>query len=85
MNPTDVQPDDLFFWVSPQDSRGNPVDEAFVRAAKSRIDAIRFYRADELRDEAVRANLIETAIYRSSRANREGVVGGPRGLRIHNV
>jgi DNA-directed RNA polymerase specialized sigma24 family protein len=64
-----------FFWISPTDERGIPVDKEFAEAAYRKANHLRRYRSRELRDEAIRANLVETAVYKCSRAQREEPLG----------
>lgn len=70
---SDLHPDTsrAFFWISPTDERGIPVDKRFADAAYRKANDLRRYRSRELRDDAIRANLVETAVYRCSRAERE--------------
>jgi len=59
-----------FFCIRGVDERGNVVDPKFVEAAYQKADDFRRYRRNDLRDDAVRAELIEQAVYRSSRAQK---------------
>lgn len=60
----------LLFWIRDTDERGFPVDMRIVEAAFRKAQDLRRYRARDLRDDAVRSGLIETAVYRASRASR---------------
>lgn len=62
--------DQIFFWIRETDENGFEVDRRFVEAAHKRARDLRAYRARELPDEAVRAELVETAVYAASRAKR---------------
>jgi DNA-directed RNA polymerase specialized sigma24 family protein len=58
-------------WLNDVDPDGRPVDLRFVEAGyRKEADFFR-YRRDELKDEAVVANLAERAVYRASRANKK--------------
>lgn len=57
-------------WVNPVDVQGNPVDERFIDAAYGKAEDLMRYRASDLRDEAVRLDLIERAVHRASRAKK---------------
>jgi DNA-directed RNA polymerase specialized sigma24 family protein len=57
-------------WVNPVDAKGTSVDERFIDAAYDKADDLMRYRANELRDEALRLNLIERAVHRASRAKK---------------
>ncbi len=59
-----------FFWIAHVDENGFEVDRRFAEAAYERVCDFRFYRAHELSDEAVRANLVEKAVYAASRAQK---------------
>jgi hypothetical protein len=57
-------------WIRDVDPEGRPVDRRFIEAAyRKQADFFR-YRADELNDEAVKANLIEDSVYRASKAEK---------------
>jgi DNA-directed RNA polymerase specialized sigma24 family protein len=62
--------DKVFFWIRPVDEEGFEVDPRFVEAAHQKASDLRAYRADELLDGAIRAELVETAVYAASRARR---------------
>lgn len=62
--------DQPFFWIGSVDEHGAMVDKRFAQAAYEKIRDFRRYRAQELLDEAVRADLVEKAVYAASRANR---------------
>lgn len=70
--------DQIFFWIPPVDENGFEVDKRFVDAAHSRARDLRAYRARELPDEAVRAELVEKAVYAASRAKRTEPVRDPK-------
>jgi DNA-directed RNA polymerase specialized sigma24 family protein len=57
-------------WINPTDSEGNAVDARFINAAYEKADTLMRYRANELRDDAVRLDLIESAVHRASRAKK---------------
>ena len=59
-----------FFWIPPVDSKGKPIDERLISGAYEKATDFLRYRARELRDEAVRANLVEQAVNASSVAAR---------------
>jgi DNA-directed RNA polymerase specialized sigma24 family protein len=59
-----------FFWIRNVDDRGNAVDQCFVDAAYQKVADFRRYRRNDLRDDAVRAEIVEQAVYRSSRAQK---------------
>lgn len=63
-----------FFWIREIDERGMPVDMRFADAAYRKAEHLSRYRANELRDQAVRAELVEAAVYRASRANKENPI-----------
>jgi hypothetical protein len=74
-----AQPDSLyahagrdrpFFWIPVVDESGAEVDKRFAEAAYEKIRDFRSYRSQELLDEAVRANLVEKAVYAASRAEK---------------
>lgn len=74
-----AQPDSLyghagqdrpFFWIAVVDESGAQVDKRFAEAAYEKARDFRLYRSQELLDEAVRANLVEKAVYAASRAER---------------
>ncbi len=70
--------DQVFFWIRPVDEDGFEVDKRFVEAAHKRARDLRAYRARELPDEAIRADLVEKAVYAASRANRNEPVRDPK-------
>ena len=57
-------------WINPVDASGNRVDQQFIDAAHAKAQDMMRYRAHELRDEAVRFDLIEAAVHRASRAKK---------------
>lgn len=59
-----------FFWIQSVDERGNPVDERYTAAAYQKVADFRRYRRMDLRDDAVRAELVEKAVYVASRAEK---------------
>jgi RNA polymerase sigma factor (sigma-70 family) len=59
-----------FFWIRPVDDEGFAIDERFAAAAHGRSEQLRLYRADELADAAVRADLVELAVQRAVRVDR---------------
>lgn len=63
-----------FFWIRDVDDRGNTVDRRFVNAAYQKVGDFRRYRRNDLRDDAVRAELVEKAVYISSRAEKAAPV-----------
>ena len=70
--------DQIFFWIHPVDEEGFEVDPRFVEAAHQRARDLRTYRGGELLDDAVRAELVETAVYAASRARRDDPVRDPK-------
>jgi len=66
--------EDVFFWIRPVDDRGLEVDPSFAEAAYEKARDFRLYRALELRDEAVRADLVERAVYAASRARKRDFI-----------
>jgi len=62
--------DQVFFWIHTVDESGFEVDLRFVEAAHQKARDLRAYRAGELLDDAVRAELVETAVYAASRARK---------------
>jgi hypothetical protein len=67
LHPAEDQP---FFWIRSLDENGALVDNRFAQAAYEKIRDLRLYRAHELLDEAVRADLVEKAVYSASRAEK---------------
>lgn len=65
---------DVFFWIRPVDDRGFCVDPGFAEAAYEKARDFRLYRAQDLRDEAVRAELVERAVYAASRARKRDII-----------
>jgi hypothetical protein len=59
-----------FFWIRPVDEDGFPVDRQFAEAAYQKTRDLRLYRARELPDAAVRADLVERAVRAASRAEK---------------
>jgi hypothetical protein len=59
---------DIFFWIRPVDEKGLEVDGKFAEAAYEKARDFRMYRAQDLGDEAIRAELVEKAVYAASRA-----------------
>ena len=57
-------------WINPIDAIGSRVDQQFIDAAHLKAQDLMRYRAHELRDEAVRLDLIEAAVHRASRARK---------------
>ena len=72
-------PGRVFFWIPPVDDTGFAADKTFTAAAYSRAQQLRLYRWRELTDEAVRANLVERAVYAASRARTGDSVEDPKG------
>jgi DNA-directed RNA polymerase specialized sigma24 family protein len=70
--------DQNFFWIRPVDENGFEVDRRFAEAAHQRARDLRAYRADELLDDAVRAELVEAAVYAASRATRNEPIRDPK-------
>jgi DNA-directed RNA polymerase specialized sigma24 family protein len=66
------------FWIPPVDDTGFAADKIFTAAAYSRAQQLRLYRWRELNDEAVRANLVERAVYAASRARTGDSVEDPK-------
>ena len=62
--------DPIFFWIRSVDENGKSVDEALIKIAYEKAADFLRYRATELRDEAIRADLVETAVYAVSSAGR---------------
>jgi DNA-directed RNA polymerase specialized sigma24 family protein len=69
----------VFFWIRPVDDAGFVVDKVFAEAAYTRAQQLRLYRWRELTDEAVRANLVERAVYAASRARAGNSIEDPKG------
>lgn len=65
---------DVFFWIRAVDDRGFHVDPNFAQAAYQKARDFRLYRAQDLRDEAVRAELVEKAVYAASRARKRDMI-----------
>jgi DNA-directed RNA polymerase specialized sigma24 family protein len=61
-------------WVSPVDPDGNRVDPQFIDAAYAKAEDLLRYRAHDLRDDALRQELIEKAVHRASRAKKRDPV-----------
>ncbi len=72
-------PTRIFFWIRPVDDKGFAVEQAFADAAYSKAQELRLYRWRELNDEAVRADLVERAVYAASRAQRAAPIDDPKG------
>ncbi|MBV9268594.1 MAG: sigma-70 family RNA polymerase sigma factor [Acidobacteriaceae bacterium] len=70
--------DQGFFWIHPVDKEGFEVDPSFIEAAHQKARDLRAYRADELLDDAIRAELVEAAVYAASRARKENPVRDPK-------
>ncbi len=73
-SPDAFENEDVFFWIRPIDDRGVEVDPDFAEAAYEKARDFRLYRAKELRDEAVRADLVERAVYAASRARKRDLI-----------
>jgi DNA-directed RNA polymerase specialized sigma24 family protein len=58
-------------WLNNVDPDGRRVDSRFIEAGYRKEEAFFRYRRDELKDDAVVANLIEEAVYRASRARKK--------------
>jgi DNA-directed RNA polymerase specialized sigma24 family protein len=58
------------FWISPVDEKGNVAREEFVSAAYAKAKDLMRYRSRELRDEALRLNLIDRAVHKASRVSK---------------
>ena len=69
----------IFFWIPPVDDKGFAVEKAFADAAYSKAQELRLYRWRELTDEAIRANLVESAVYAASRAQNTAPIEDPKG------
>jgi DNA-directed RNA polymerase specialized sigma24 family protein len=67
-----------FFWIRPVDEKGFAVDQSFADAAYQKARDLRLYRAEELLDDAVRADLVEKAVYSASRVPRSEAVRDPK-------
>lgn len=61
-----------FFWIHALDTKGNSIDEEIINAAYAKAVDFRLYRAYELTDEAVRADLVEDAVDAVSTAEKSG-------------
>lgn len=72
-------PKSVFFWIRPVDNEGFRADKTFVEAAYLKANDFRLYRWRELTDEAVRADLVEKAVYAASRAQCGDSVRDPKG------
>lgn len=73
-SPDAFENEDVFFWIRPVDDRGVDVDPTFAEAAYEKARDFRLYRAQDLRDEAVRADLVERAVYAASRARKRDFI-----------
>ncbi|HEX7362231.1 MAG TPA: hypothetical protein VF283_17205 [Bryobacteraceae bacterium] len=67
-----------FFWIRPVDEKGFQVEKRFAEAAYQKTRDLRLYRAQELPDGAVRAELVEQAVYAASRAEKSDEVRDAR-------
>jgi RNA polymerase sigma factor (sigma-70 family) len=76
-----VQPDPqrVIFWIRPMDDDGFQADRAFVEAAYVKANELRLYRWRDLRDDAVRADLVNDAVYAASRAQKGTAVRDAKG------
>lgn len=72
-------PKGVFFWIRPTDDDGFGADRAFVEAAYLKATDLRLYRWRDLRDDAVRADLVNDAVYAASRAQKGNAVRDPKG------
>ena len=68
-----------FFWIRPVDEEGQPVDPELAQVAYSKGEELRVYRRRELTDDAVRADLVERAVYTTSRIRRSTDIQEPAG------
>jgi hypothetical protein len=66
-------------WLSDPDPNGHPLNPVIEDLAYRKEREIVAYRADEMRDEAVVANLLETAAYQTSRAANSRPIKDPAG------
>ena len=66
------------FWIPPVDDRGNRVDPVFVQAAYALGGLFFRYRKFDLEDDSRRAELIEQAVFRASRAEKSAPVVDPK-------
>ena len=57
-------------WIPERDAKGTPADPSFVKAAHENAKRILRYRASELTDSARRAELLEAAVFRASKARK---------------
>ena len=57
-------------WIPDTDAKGTPADPSFVRAAYLNAKHFLRYRASEMRDSARRAELLEAAVFRASKAKK---------------
>src|SRR5436305_11062 len=73
-----TEQEEVFFWIRSNDEDGK-VDQVFAKAAYSKARDLRFYRWKELSDQAIRANLVERAVFLASRSQRGSSVKDPEG------
>lgn len=57
-------------WIPETDAKGTPADPSFVRAAYQNAKRFLRYRASEMTDSARRAELLEAAVFRASKAKK---------------
>ena len=69
--------EEVFFWIRSNDEDGLKVDQVFAKAAYSKARDLRFYRWKELSDQAIRANLVDRAVFLASRSQRGSSVKDP--------
>jgi DNA-directed RNA polymerase specialized sigma24 family protein len=75
--PSGVNRERIFFWIRPADDDGFHADQIFARAAYSKAQDLQSYRSRELTDDAIRADLVERAVYSASRTRSEDSVRDP--------
>jgi DNA-directed RNA polymerase specialized sigma24 family protein len=66
-------------WIPPTDPRGAIADPVFAEAAYQNQEQFLRYRADELTDEVTRAELLEAAVFRASKAKKKAHVKSAAG------
>src|SRR3954471_23007016 len=76
--PAELDHKRIFFWIRPTDDDGFHADQVFAGAAYSKAQDLQSYRSRELTDEAIRAGLIERAVYSASRTRSGDSVRDPK-------
>src|SRR5882757_707597 len=76
------EPDCLFgaqtlIWIPQADAKGTVAEPVFVAAAYANQVEFFQYRADELTDPSARADLLEQAVFRASKAEKRAPLDDP--------